>query len=159
MTTGLGMSLVSALGTFKTGMVAAALTVYTDHETYVTSGEPSQDVLGELVSIGSVTIGQDVATVGDNRGREETLTCEVMISVFRGGDDDQQTGVDQRAAELLTLLEQQVHYTDTTLGGAVRHCFLTSATLDSGPGGMVDNSRGRMAVIEATFTAKARITR
>lgn len=159
MTTGLGMNLVSALGGFKAGMVSAALTVYDKTTTYVTSGEPSQDVLAELVSIGTVTIAQTPATIGDNRGREETLTCEVMLSVFRGGDDDQQTTADTRVGDLLALLEQQVHYTDTTLGGVVRECFLTSATLDSGPGAMGDNRRGRLAVINATFTAKARITR
>lgn len=158
MTTGLGMSLVSALGGFKAGMVAAATAIYDPGVTHVVSGEPSEDVLAELVSIGTVTIGQTAATLGTNRGREETLTCEVMLSVFDGGGDDEQTVADQRCGVLLTQLEQQVHYTDTTLNGAVRECFLTSASLDSGPGAMGDNSRGRLAVINAVFTAKARIT-
>lgn len=153
------MSLVSALGEFKAGMVTAALGVYDSSKTYVSSGEPSQDVLYELVSIGTVTVGQAAATLSTNRGREETLTCDVLLTVFRGGDDDQQTDADQRVAQLLTLLEQQVHYEDTTLAGAVRECFLTSATLDSGPGAMGDNTRGRLAAINAVFTAKARITR
>lgn len=157
---GYGMGLVSAIGDFKAGLVAAAKAVYDPKVTYVSSGEPSQDVLFELVEIGAVEIGQAPATLGTNRGREETLEAGVTISVFSGGDDDEQPVLDQRAATLLTLLEQQVHYTDTSLGGAVRECFLTRARLDSGPGSLgseSDRTYGRMAAITATFTAKARI--
>lgn len=155
---GYGMSLVSTIGAFKAGLYAAAKSVYDPTKTAVVSGNPSQDVLAELVSLGVVEIGQQPATFGSNRGREETLTCEVTISVFTGGGDDQQPTADARAGTLLTLLEQQVHYTDTSLGGVVRECFLTAARLDSGPGAMGDNSRGRLTVVIATFTAKARIS-
>lgn len=158
--TGYGMALVSALGPFKTGLVAAAKAVYDPAKTYVSSGEPSQDTIYELVVVGTVEIGQVPATLGTNRGREETLTADVLISVFSGGDDDEQPVLDQRAGALLALLEQQVHYTDTTLGGVVRECFLTQARLDSGPGALgpeTSRTYGRMASITATFTAKARI--
>jgi hypothetical protein len=151
------MNLVSVLGAYKAGLYAAAKAVYDRDTTYVCSGEPSQDVMAELVSIGATEIGQEAATLGTNRGREETLTCEVVLSVFRGGGDEQQPTADARVGQLLTLLEKQVHYTDTTLGGVVRECFLTAARLDSGPGSLGDNTRGRLAAITATFTAKARI--
>lgn len=159
MTTGYGMTLISALGAVKAGIYDAAKAVYDPATTYVSSGDPSQDVIYELVQIGTVAIAQTPATLSNNRGREEVITADVMISVFTGGSDDQQQRVDLRAAELLTLLEQQVHYTDTTLDGAVRECFLTSASLDSGPGAMGNNTTGRLAVINAVFTAKARVTR
>ena len=157
---GYGMSLVSAIGAFKAGLLAAAKAVYDPTKTYVVSGDPSQDTLYELVSIGTVEIGQTVATIGVNRGREETLTAEVLITVFGGGEDDAQAALDVRAGALLALLEQQVHYTDTTLGGAVRECFLTRARLDSGPdafGPETNLTYGRRALITSTFTAKARI--
>lgn len=156
--TGTGMALVTVIGAYKAALHAAAKAVYDPDTTYVCSGEPSQDVLYELVQLGTCEIGQTPATIGTNRGREETLTCEVTISVFRGGGDSEQPTCDARAGELLSLLEQQVHYTDTTLGGVVRECFLTAATLDSGPGDMPEgNVSGRLAAINATFTAKARI--
>jgi hypothetical protein len=154
---GYGMSLVSALGAYKAGLYAAAHAVYDPKTTYVCSGDPSQDILPELVSLGTVEIGQVPATLGSNRGREETLTCDVHFRVFTGGGDDQQPAADARVGTLLTMLEQQVHYTDTSLGGAVRECFLTSARLDSGVDDLGNNTRGRVAVINATFTAKARI--
>lgn len=157
---GFGMGLVSAMGAYKAGLVSAAQSVYDSSTTYVSSGEPSQDTIYELVEIGSVEIGQTPATLGSNRGREETLEADVTISVFSGGEDDEQPILDQRAATLLTLLEQQVHYTDTSLGGVVRECFLTRARLDSGSGAIgpeTNRTYGRLAVISATFTAKARI--
>lgn len=158
---GYGMSLVSAIGAVKAGLYAAAKAVYDPTVTYVSSGEPSSDVLYELVSIGAVEIAQTPATISQNRGREEVLTCDVTISVFSGGDDDEQPVIDARCGALLALLEQQVHYTDTSLGGVVRECFLTSARLDSGPAAMgpeQNRTYGRAAAISATFTARARIT-
>ncbi|MBW4033029.1 MAG: hypothetical protein HIU88_10235 [Acidobacteria bacterium] len=152
------MALVSALGAYKAGLYNAAKAVYDPTTTYVCSGDPSQDILAELVSLGTVEIGQVPATLGSNRGREETLTADVHFRVFTGGGDDQQPTADARVGVLLTMLEQQVHYTDTSLGGAVRECFLTSARLDSGVDDLGNNTRGRVAVINATFTARARIS-
>jgi hypothetical protein len=163
-----GESVSTLGGTFKQALFETAQSVFaaattTDFPTppTVCMGVPSNTDNFQIVSIGEVSIAQEPAALGTTRQREETLTCDVTISVFLGGMDDVEPTVNQRAWDLMALLEEQVHYVrenqdGTTLGGLVRECFLTQVAQDS-QAAQVSTTTGREAVIVGTFTAKARI--
>jgi hypothetical protein len=93
------------------------------------------------------------------RAREETLNATVEIYVG-SGDTDQQT-VTERAYTLLGVLDDYLQdpgvtgSTQTTLGGAVRHAWLSSHELTE-TDDPEDLTRGRFARITATVTARAR---
>lgn len=163
-----GESISTLGGKFKTALLQVAQQVFaaaTDENFLqpptVTMGIPSNLDNFQVVSIGEVGISQTPAALGTIRQREETLTCEVTISVFLGGGDEAEQTVNDRAWELMAALEEQVHYTrenqdGTTLGGLVRECFLTDVSQDSAAASE-GTTQGREAVIVGTFTAKARI--
>lgn len=163
-----GESLSTLGGQFKQGIFEAAQTVFADATSTdfptsptVCMGIPSNTDNFQIVSVGEVGISQTPAALATTRPREETLTCDVTISVFLGGMDDVEVKVNARAWELMALLEEQVHYVrenqdGTTLGGLVRECFLTQVSQDS-QAAQVSTTAGREAVIAGTFTAKARI--
>jgi hypothetical protein len=111
----------------------------------------------DIIAFTSVTSEQNVATMG-NRAREELLTITVEISCFRGGTGpDLEREVSDRAYYLLGLVERWCRVTDTTVGGTVRHCFL-SGHESSGLTDPADLEKGRVIEITATFLAAARIT-
>lgn len=122
----------------------------------VVFGQPSDIDPDEIISFGSIGAGQDKATMGTNRSREETLTLDVQISVVRGGAEEAEILASRRCYELLRMLEYYVRVTDTTVGQTVRECFLTS---HESPGATPEEvmHKGRMIDVLATFTAKARI--
>jgi hypothetical protein len=55
------------------------------------------------------------------------------------------------------MVEQYARVTDTTIGGAVRWCFLTQHTSQGHTDPQV-LEQGRVIEISATFTALARVT-
>ncbi|MFP3686339.1 hypothetical protein SB847_21795, partial [Bacillus sp. SIMBA_026] len=59
----------------------------TEH-VYVVFGQPANYVPDDIVSFGRVTTGQEAATLSTNRSREETLTLDVTVSCFMGGDEE-----------------------------------------------------------------------
>lgn len=123
----------------------------------VVFGQPASFEDWDIIRIGRVEARQDPATLGTNRAREQQLTLEVTISCYRGGGQEQEQICSDRAYALLRILADQVHHTETTLGGAVRWCFLTADESD----GATDPDQiaeGRTIAIVATFTAAARIT-
>jgi hypothetical protein len=158
----IGRSLVTVAWGFKKGLYDAASTALGAEGSYISMGMPQTLDPNEIVSIGLVRVQQSPAVYGTNREREEVLTCEITVTVFQGGMDEAQLAVSQRAWELLGMIEKQVHYIvagvdGTLLGGVVRECFLTDAAEDS-TAILTETSRGREAVIIATFTGKARVT-
>jgi hypothetical protein len=120
-------------------------------------GQPGTFEDVDIIRIGRISSTQDPATLGTNRARETSLELEVTISVYRGGGPEQEQVCSDRAYELLRILADQVHHTDTTLGGAVRWCFLTADESD-GATDPEQIANGRTIAIIATFTAAARIT-
>jgi hypothetical protein len=127
----------------------------TEH-VYVVFGQPANYVPDDIVAVGRITAGQDMATMGTNRSREETLTVDVTVSCFRGGDEDAEIATADRAYDLLRRIEHHVRMTDPTLGGVVRTCVLTSHESDGAtPEDLID--QGRVTEVIATFTAHARI--
>ncbi|MBX3435956.1 MAG: hypothetical protein KF861_00475 [Planctomycetaceae bacterium] len=147
-------------GEFKNALFAAAKTMWatTEPEVQVAFGHPGKTQVDDIVALGRVTSRQDPATLSTNRSREEVLTVEVMFSIYRGGTgNDVEQACSDRGYKLLDDLAEYVRVTDTTVGGTVRECFLTSVDSE----GETDASvlaKGRLIETLATFTAVTRIT-
>ena len=91
-----------------------------------------------------------------NRSRNEDLDLTVVINVASAGDVDDKP-VHDTAFGLLRALEQYVRKTNTTLDGTCMWCFLASyRTYGYTPTDQL--AQGRLLEIEATFTARVRIT-
>lgn len=151
------MTLTSAGPAFKAAFFNAATSLWAAEDVQVCYGHPGVNMADDLVVFGGLDTQQEPATMGAGRSREEILTLEVVVSVYRGGGAEQEQVTAARAYELLGELETYVRVTDTTLGGAVRHCFLVSYTSE----GVTDLdvlSSGRETDITAQFAARARIT-
>lgn len=130
---------------------------YDTEHVYVVFGQPATYNPDDIVSFGRLSVGQAAATLSTNRSREETLSLEVTVSCFLGGDEEAEIATAERAYELLRRIERHVRMTDTTLGGIVRECVLTSHESEGAtPEDLID--QGRVTEVVATFTAKARIT-
>jgi hypothetical protein len=123
----------------------------------VVFGQPGTLEPDDIIKIGRVEARQDPATLSTNRAREESLTLEVTISCYRGGGAEMERVASDRAYDLLRRLAEQVRKVDTTLGGVVRQCFLTSSESD-GATDPNDIAQGRTIDVVATFTAAARVT-
>lgn len=127
----------------------------TEH-VYVVFGQPSNYIPDDIVSFGRLTTGQETATLGTNRSREETLTVDVTISCFRAGTEDAEIAAAERAYDLLRRIEHYARMEDTTIGGTVRTCVLSSHESEGAtPEELTE--QGRVAEVIATFTAKTRI--
>jgi hypothetical protein len=152
-------SSVTAAQQYKAALVDAMIALVAGQDVLVTFGHPGVDVANwrDIVSFADTVSQQSVATMGTNRSREETLTQKVWVSCERPGDQDQERVASDAAYALLGLLEHYVRQTDTTLGGVVRQCFLTShtATGETDPKFL---NYGRLIEIEAEFTAQVRVT-
>ena len=153
-------SSVTAAQAYKAALVDAMTALVAGAEVLVTFGHPGVDVVNwkDVVSFADTTSAQATATMSaSNRSREETLTQKVWVSCERGGEQDQERVASDAAYALLGLLERHVRVTDTTLGGVVRDCFLTSHT-SSGETDPAFLAHGRLIEIEAEFTAHVRVT-
>lgn len=151
------MPTTTAAADFKDAFIQAAETLWAAEDVQVAFGHPGQTQRDDIVAFGRVSAQQEVATQGTNRSREETLTIDVVLSMFRGGGPDMEKVASDRGYELLGQLERHVRMTDTTLGGTVRHCFLVSHESDGSTDPQI-LAAGRLIEITATFEAKARIT-
>lgn len=138
---------------FKLGLVDA-LTAAMPSGVLVTYGHPGALSADDIVAVRSVSSDLAVATMSTNRSREETLTARVTFSCWRGGTD-QQT-VTERAYALLELLDTSLRVTDITVGGTVRDSMISGHELAEGEE-PDDLTRGRIAEIDVTITARARI--
>jgi hypothetical protein len=146
---------------FKKAFYTAVKTLMADgydtEHVYVVFGQPATYQPEDIISFGRLSVGQAAATMSTNRSREETITLEVTVSCFLGGDEDAEIATAERAYELLRRIEHHVRMTDTTLGGVVRECALTSHESEGAtPEELTE--QGRVTEVAATFTAKARIT-
>lgn len=120
-------------------------------------GYPDTYVPEDVIEFGQVTANQTFGTLSTNRSRDETIQLTVFITVQRAGGQEMEQVCADRAYYLLRLMENQVRVTDTTVGGAVRWCFLTQHTT-TGHTDPAVLEQGRVIEISATFTAEARIT-
>lgn len=151
------MQSFTVAGPLRIAMRDAAVTAINDPAVQIEVGYPWPQTAADIVAVGAVRSTQEPATLGTQRSREETLTVDVLVSVFRAGGQEVEQVASDRAYALLGALERHVRITDTTLGGVVRHCFLTGHEMDSQPFSD-DTGMGRTVEIAATFTAAVRIT-
>lgn len=153
--------LATAGQAYKTAMVDAAAALFADQDILVTFGAPTgEDGLrrDDVVGVAGLEVEQTTGPLGTPRTRDEHMVLTVWVSVFRAGDvPDLERQASDRAFDLLSSIEHHVRQTDTTLGGTVLWCWLTSYTTT----GFVDTARqvaGRTVDVEAKFTARARVT-
>jgi hypothetical protein len=127
----------------------------------VCPGMPGTYQPEEIVSVTRLQVAQTFATMGHQRSREETLTVDVVFSVIHGGGgadaDALELSSQARSFELLGMIEHHVRKVDTTLGGVVRQCLLTSVETD-GQTPEEYLAQGRGVDVTATFTAQNRVT-
>ena len=156
----------SAAPTFKAAMLAACQALYADVET-VSGNDYVQVFYGwptaysdEMVILGDVTSEQDLATMGNPRRREETVTLTVTIMGTLGGSDQQ--AITERAYYLLGLLEAYLQdsgvagSSQVTLGGVVREARVVGHELTE-TADEDDAAVARTADITATVVAHVRI--
>lgn len=153
------MSTATAADEFKEAMFNAVRDLMAEDDdtqnVMVTYGAPSTFEPEDLVSFLEVTSEQDPSTMG-NRGRREVLTLTVAVSCWRGGGQEMELVCAKRAYQLLRMIEFHCRKTDTTVGGTVLWCFLTSHE-SSGQTDPEFLETGRVIEITAKFTAQSRI--
>lgn len=147
----------TAAPTLRNNLITACQTLWGSEAVHVSNGHPGPVQIDDIVAVMGVTSEQEPAAYGPRRPREETLTVTVMFSIYRAGGAEMEKVASDRGYELLGELEKQLRVTDTTVGGAVRECFLTSHQSEGSTDPQVIAS-GRLYEIEAVFTAKARVT-
>lgn len=141
---------------FKQALFDIAVEIL-DPDVQVCYGHPGQSMLNDLVVFGEVGSEQVPGPHGGQRSRDETLTLTVVVSIFRPGGPEQELITATRGYDLLGQIENHVRKTDTTVGGTVRECFLTSHASDGSTDPQV-LSAGRLTTIAAQFTAHTRIS-
>lgn len=152
------MPVSTAAYEFKNAFYLVAKALFdADADVLVSFGHPGLQVSDDMILFLDVTSSQDTATISTNRTREETLTLQVFVSSYAAGELDNDLVPTARVYELLGALEDYVRSTDTSLGGTVRHCFLTEHTSQGSTDPQVLGG-GRMVDCVATFTAQVRIS-
>lgn len=143
----------------KRALVAAARALNPPAANYaVYFGYPGDTYPDEAVAFTDTRSTQDVATMSTRRTRDETIEQDVLIVVtFQGSSDEAQEAAEARAYALLGGIEDYCRATDTTLGGSVLWCTLTSHNVE-GYTPAENRASGYACQISATFTARARIT-
>lgn len=142
---------------YKTAMRDTARAILPD-DTQIVWGHPGNVYGNRILAVMDMTTDQQPGPMGPRRNRDETLILAVVALVtVAGSDDTAQEEAETGAVGLIATLEQYVRVTDTTLGGAVSECWLTSLDVQ---GYTPDEQRsaGWASQVIATFTAKARIT-
>ncbi|WP_104116966.1 hypothetical protein [Arthrobacter sp. B1805] len=151
---------VSAVWAFKKALVAATRELMAaDEDTIrvlVTAGTPGTYAPDDIIAFGRASSRQDRANLGPQRQREEVLSCSATFSCLVGGGEEAEEESQERALQLLGLIERHVRLTDTTLGGVVRHCFLTEIETE-GETPPEYTSQGRAVDVVATFEARNRV--
>lgn len=153
-------STATAAQAFKAALVTEITTAVNDADVLVSFGHPGAGALNlhnDVVWVGRVESAQAPATYGTARSREETLTVTVAISCWRPGGPEMEPVASDAAYALLEAVERRVRVTDTTVGGTVRHCFMTGHVSDGETDPAV-LAKGRLIEIAATFEAAVRIT-
>jgi hypothetical protein len=153
------MSTATAADEFKEQFYLAVKDLMAEEEAtkyvHVTYGQPDTLDPEDIVSFMALESQQDPKTIG-NRGREEVIVLDVQISCFRGGGQESELLCAKRGYELLRMIEYYCRKTDTTVGGTVMWCFLTSHE-SFGATDPQHMDKGRVIEITAKFTARSRI--
>lgn len=152
------MSEFTRASAFKTALIATAHTLWDvdEPDVQIARGHPGKTQNDDIVAFGKVTSRQEPGPFSPRRPRDETLTVAVVFSIYRRGGPDQEEVAEERAYKLLEDLENHVRKTDTTLGGVVRHCFLSEIQSDGETDPRV-LAAGRLIEVTGIFEAVVRI--
>ena len=148
--------LMTAGPAFKKSFFDGITALHAANAVQVSYGHPGMHQAAEMIAFLELSGTAEVATISSRRQMDETLELTVTVSVWYGGGDSDLDAA-TRAYELLAGVENYARVTDTTVGGTVRHCFMTSHT---SPGQTPAEflADGRLMEVSAVFTARARIT-
>lgn len=150
------MSAFTAAPALRTALIALCRDLFDGTEWEVFSGIPGGGRCPDRsIEIQGVETDQSAGPFGSTRGREESLTIDVLIGISEGGGEEIDDVIVAEAYEALGKLERHLRMVDTTLGGVVRECMLTSTTQVGATEDQI--AQGRFVEITATFTAKNRI--
>ena len=157
---GSGMDLASVAQDFKMNFYLAVKGLLADDplEPFVSFGHPGTFEPDDLIGFGRVESVYEFAAFGPKRPQWEDLTLTVTISCYRGGvGEEVEVEASARAYSLLRAIHYYARITDTTMGGVVLWTTLTGHTSDgeTDPDSLAE---GRTIEVEATFTARARVT-
>lgn len=100
---------------------------------------------------------QSPATISSNRSREEVIRVEAEFFCLKPGDVDTARDAEDYIFDRLGEIERYLRYTDPTLGGVARHCFLSRTVADTRVV-REPNLIGHMAGVLVVFEGVVRIT-
>lgn len=155
-----GFSSLIAAHRYKQALFDAATELWREShpEFLVCWGKVGANVPDQYVEFHGTDNTEAPATMGTNRTSEETLRLETMWWVTRFGDAEiVGPEADLYLFDRLAELEHYVRVTNTTLGGVVRHCRVTTFATDDAAMNR-DNSYGRLSAAVAIFEAKVRLS-
>jgi hypothetical protein len=124
----------------------------------VTYGLPGTDKANDIVCIGEAGTAdtsrgeQEARTLSTNRSREETVYVSLLISSWRGTQNQQL--VTELAFDAMALLEADLR-TDPTIAGACRESGVVDWRLNETE--FEDLTEGRYAQLDITVRCKTRI--
>lgn len=150
----------SAVPVFKAALQTFLTTVYASQSppVLISYGHPGGPNLpNDIVAIRDAHSDQVWAPMGQQR-KEETIEQQLVVSCVRGGTD--QKVVTERAYALLDLLDAAIRKPagDPTVGGVCRWAVLgKEIDLAETTPDRFDMTKGRVAEVVATITAKVRI--
>jgi len=148
----------SALPAFKTAFVTAATTLFEGEDVEVVRNRRKFEIFQNGIVVGTGSSESNPATLSaTQRTRDELIQLEVTIYCYVPGGEESEDLADEGAYSMLNKLEEYCRVTDTSFGNTVQYCYLTAHVAGQATDDTVI-SRGRMCVIVATFSAKARIT-
>ena len=144
---------------FKAAFKTAIESVVDTSTVLVSYGHPGPgfDNWDDWVSVAALRAAQESGPLGTSRPRNEDIALTVWIGCYRAGGPEAEQEASDAAYAILQAIDHYTRQTDTTVGGTVWWCFL--ATHESNgvtPDELLEH--GRTIEIEATFTARARIT-
>lgn len=145
----------TAAGPVRKALKPAIIAAIADTTVQVELGYPWPQTAADIVAVGPVRSELTAATMTPQRTRDETLTAEVLISVFRPGGQEVEEIASDRAYELMDAIEHYIRMTDPTLGGLLMWLFVTAHEADSAPYSD-DTTQGRTVEISVTLTGRAR---
>jgi hypothetical protein len=126
----------------------------TDGAVLVVYSQPGVDHPNDIVAVGNVRRTTKPVTFigsGGDGWIEETYRVDVVVSVFRSGDDFQ--GTEWAAWDLIADIEAAVR-TDPSLGGVVIAAYPEASTLEAG---WSADHKGVLAEGDCTIFCTARI--
>lgn len=143
----------SAIPAAKDAFLTICRAAITDTTVQFAYGHPGGNQGTDVVSVRDARSSLDWGSIG-NQDKEEQLQLAFVISVRRGGTDQQ--AVTERAFALLDLIDDNIRQpVDASIGGTVLFGAIVEVQLQESNPVSYDMSKGRVAELYCTVTAEA----